>query len=66
MVNMVSTLLSEEERKSLYDPPILNDAERTEYFTFNQDEIKIIKSFSLSEDSVLFAIKLVFFKIYFN
>jgi TnpA family transposase len=41
----------------------LNDAERNEYFTFNKEEIKILKSFKQLNTAVYFAISLVFFKL---
>ncbi|MCX7124363.1 MAG: DUF4158 domain-containing protein, partial [Gammaproteobacteria bacterium] len=63
MANPNSTLLTAEERKTLYAVPMLNDIERTEYFTFTDDEIKILNSFDYIESAVYFAISLAFFKL---
>ncbi|MCX7124273.1 MAG: DUF4158 domain-containing protein, partial [Gammaproteobacteria bacterium] len=63
MANPNSTLLTTEERRTLYGVPILNDIERTEYFTFSDDEIKILNGFDHIENSVYFAISLAFFKL---
>ncbi len=58
MANPNSTLLTAEERRSLYSAPVLNDIERTEYFTFTDDEIKILNGFDHIENSVYFEISL--------
>ena len=63
MANPNSTLLTAEERRSLYGVPVLNDIERTEYFTFTDDEIKILNGFDHIENAVYFAISLAFFKL---
>jgi TnpA family transposase len=63
MANPNSTLLTAEERRTLYGVPVLNDIERTEYFTFTDDEIKILNSFYHIENAVYFAISLAFFKL---
>jgi hypothetical protein len=63
MANTKTTLLTAEERRSLYSPPTLNESERKEYFTFSQDEIKVLKSFKKTEYSVYYAISLAFFKL---
>lgn len=63
MANTTTTLLTAEERRSFYSPPILNESERREYFTFSQDEIKLLKSFKKIEHSVYYAISLAFFKL---
>ncbi|MFN3233841.1 MAG: Tn3 family transposase [Gammaproteobacteria bacterium] len=58
-----SKLLSAAEYHEIYAAPILNDAERREYFTFNKDEIAELKRFQSIENAVYFAISLVFFKL---
>lgn len=63
MANSNSTLLTNEERRSLYDPPVLNDAERTEYFTFTEGETEALYSFDRIDYAVYFAISLAFFKL---
>ena len=47
----------------LYGVPVLDEAELNEYFTFNPQEIKALRSFKEIRDAVYFAISLVFFKI---
>lgn len=56
-------LLTPAELLDFYDTPALNDIERREYFTLNKDEIKVLKSFRKTEESVYFAICLIFFKM---
>jgi len=63
MANTDSTLLTTVERLSLYAPPSLNDAERVEYFTFSDDEIKALYSFNNIEHAVYFASALAYFKL---
>ncbi|WP_423064040.1 DUF4158 domain-containing protein [Candidiatus Paracoxiella cheracis] len=63
MANTTTTLLTTEERRALYDSPVLNDPERTEYFTFNNDEVKTRNSFKKLDDAIYFAISLAFFKL---
>lgn len=63
MANSTSTLLTNEEWRSLYDPPTLNDTERTEYFTFSEAEITVLYSFDRIDYAVYFAISLAFFKL---
>lgn len=45
MANTTTMLLTAEERRALYACPTLDDRERNEYFTFNEAEIKTLKSF---------------------
>ena len=63
MANFNSTLLTAEERKVLYDVPEFNDIERTEYFTFANNEINVLNSFNSISYAVYFAISLAFFKL---
>lgn len=63
MPNIISSLLTAEELITIYNPPVLNDIERTEYFTFNDKELIILNRFQDIECSISFAICLVFFKI---
>ena len=63
MANPNSTLLTAEERRTLYGVPMLNDIERTEYFTFTDNEIKALNGFDHVENAVYFAISLAFFKL---
>ena len=63
MANTNSTLLTNEERRSLYDPPALNDAERIEYFTFTEAETKTLYSFDRIDYAIYFSISLAFFKL---
>lgn len=60
MANPNSTLLTAEERRTLYDVHALNDIERTGYFTFTEDEIKVLNSFNRTDCAVYFAISLAF------
>jgi hypothetical protein len=62
MANTITMLLTAEERRTLYEPPVLNDAERNECFTFTEPEIKALKSFREVDSAVYFAISLAFFK----
>ena len=63
MANSHSTLLTTEERRILYEVPVLNDIERNEYFTFTHDEIAKLHRFNQIDHAVYFAISLAFFKI---
>ena len=63
MAHSKTGLLSPTELKDLYGVPILNDAERLAYFTFDQAELNILMNFKDVKDSVYFAIALVFFKL---
>ncbi|OJX14388.1 MAG: hypothetical protein BGO77_02745 [Caedibacter sp. 37-49] len=63
MPNKDSRLLSQTELLDIYGTPILSDTERQKYFTFNDEEIKVLKSFKDTKEAVYFAICLVFFKI---
>jgi hypothetical protein len=56
-------LLTPTELLDIYGSPVLNDIERREYFTLNKNEVKILKSFRNTEESVYFAICLIFFKM---
>ena len=56
-------LLNAADLLDIYGIPTLNDAERREYFTFNEQEIKTLKSFKTIENAVYFGVALVFFKI---
>lgn len=58
-----SNLLTPTELLNIYSSPKLNDTERREYFTLNKNEINILKSFKSIEESVYFAISLIFFKM---
>ncbi len=63
MAHSKTGLLSPTELKDLYGIPILNDAERLAYFTFDQAELNILMNFKDVKDSVYFAVALVFFKL---
>ena len=63
MANKNSRLLSTEEQWDIYAPPVLNQLERIQHFTFSPEEIKVLKSFRSIEASVYFAICLVFLKL---
>jgi|GEM_PF-1497420 len=63
MPNVKTQLLASTELLDIYGTPILNDAERCEYFTLNKDEINVLTSFKDTADSVYFATSLAFFKI---
>lgn len=63
MANKDTNLLNATELLDIYGVPILNNAECREYFTLTDNEIKILKSFKEINNSVHFAICLVFFKI---
>ena len=63
MAHSKTGLLSPTELKDLYGVPILNDAERLAYFTFDQAELNILMNFKDVKDSVYFAVALVFFKL---
>lgn len=63
MPNKNTLLLNPTERLDIYGIPALNDAERREYFTFNEQETKKMNSFQAIEDTVYFAVCLAFFKI---
>ena len=63
MAHSKTGLLSPTELRDLYGIPLLNDAERREYFTFDQAELNILTNFKDVKDSVYFAIALVFFKL---
>ncbi len=63
MSNQNTRLLSATEQLDIYSIPALNDIERREYFTFNDQETNTLKSFVAIEDAVYFAVCLVFFKI---
>jgi TnpA family transposase len=56
-------LLSASERLDVYGVPVLNDAERREWFTFTDQEIDALTRITAIEDAVYFAVSLVFFKI---
>ena len=63
MANKIPRLLAPAELLDIYGIPILNDIERQEYFTFNEEENKALKEFKNTKEAVYFAICLVFFKI---
>lgn len=56
-------ILNSNERNSLYGVPTLTEAERTEYFTFNDAELKVLYSFKSINSSIYYATGLVFFKL---
>ncbi len=63
MSNKNTRLLSATDLLDIYSIPALNDFERNEYFTFNNQEIAALNSLDTIEDAVYFAVCLVFFKI---
>ncbi|MBL4867513.1 MAG: Tn3 family transposase [Pseudomonadales bacterium] len=63
MSNENTRLLSTTEQLDIYGVPVLNDAERTQYFTFNDHETTALNRFDGVDDAVYFAVCLVFFKI---
>lgn len=63
MANDNSRLLTAQEKCDIYGIPSLNDAERREYFSFNNVELKVLKRFQNINDAIYFAISLVFFKL---
>ena len=63
MANKDSRLLSQTELLDIYGIPVLSDIEHEEYFTFNEEETKALKSFKDIKEAVYFAICLVFCKI---
>ena len=63
MPNKIPRLLMPTELLDIYGIPSLNDIERQEYFTFNDQEIQALQNFKDIKDSIYFAICLVFFKI---
>lgn len=63
MANKETNLLNATELMDIYGVPILGEAECREYFTLSDNEIKVLKSFKTVNNSVYFAICLVFFKI---
>jgi len=63
MAHITTTLLTQKEQLDLFALPILTSTERTEYFTFNADEIKVLKSFDDISEALYFAISLSFFKL---
>ena len=63
MPNTINMLLTAQEKRALYYPPVLCDIERKEYFSFNDAELKLLNSFQSIADSVYFAISLAFFKL---
>ena len=63
MLEQNARILNQTEILDIYGVPVLDDVERREYFTFNEQEVAILKSFRILEDSVYFAICLAFFKL---
>ena len=63
MPNTNAQLLTSTELLDIYGLPALNDSERREYFTLNQDELKVLKSFKDIQEAIYFAACLTFFKI---
>ena len=63
MTNSNSTLLTAEERRILYEVPVLNDIERNEYFTFTHDEIEKLHAFNQIDHAVYFSISLAFYQL---
>lgn len=63
MAHSKTELLTPTEQRDLYGIPILNDAERQAYFTFDQTELSTLHQFKDARDAVYFAITLVFFKL---
>lgn len=63
MPDLNAQLLSNSEQLDFYGVPALNDAERRECFTFNEQEVDALSHITLIEDAVYFAVSLAFFKI---
>jgi len=58
-----TNLFTPEEVLDIYGVPILNDVERSEYFTLNNEENKAVKKFNNHNNAVYFLICLAFFKV---
>ena len=63
MAHTKTKLLTPTELRDLYGIPVLNDLERQQYFTFNQEELNALNNFRNIKDAVYFAVFLVFFKL---
>jgi len=63
MANTISHLLNPNELLDIYGLPSLSPQEQTEVFSFNAEEMNLLTSFRDVQDSLYFALCLVFFKM---